>query len=113
MDEGPGAVTVSSSSVETSAKSFITRLRSGEEIPASVLGARSKNTDYAVADLFGRCFLRVCFWVNVFSSLARRGEPMGYVPSQPKASPMRERSVQELPGSNAIAAVSGSSRGTA
>jgi hypothetical protein len=36
--------------------------------------------NYAVADLFGRCFLRVCYWVDVFASMTRRGEPLPYAP---------------------------------
>jgi len=34
--------------------------------------------NYQVADLFGRCFLRVCYWVDVFSSFTRRGQPVQY-----------------------------------
>ena len=40
----------------------------------------SRDADYRVADLFGRCFLRVCYWVDRFSSMTRRGEALPYVP---------------------------------
>ena len=29
--------------------------------------------EYPVADLLGSCFLRVCFWADLFASWARRG----------------------------------------
>src|SRR5262249_59528657 len=31
--------------------------------------------EYPVADLVGRCFLRVCFWADLFASWARRRRP--------------------------------------
>ncbi|SRR6266496_2328291 len=34
--------------------------------------------NYQVADLFGRCFLKICYWVEVVSSLTRRGESVHY-----------------------------------
>lgn len=34
------------------------------------------NGEYPVADLLGRCFLRVCFWADLFSSWTRRGRPL-------------------------------------
>jgi hypothetical protein len=34
----------------------------------------SEGPDDQVADLFGRCFLRICFWLDVFTSFARKAE---------------------------------------
>ena len=45
--------------------------------------------EYPVADVVGRCFLRVCFWADVFASWARRGRPFqvrvssGRAPAEP------------------------------
>jgi hypothetical protein len=40
---------------------------------------------YPIADIFGRCFLRVCFWVDVFSGLrrTRTAASTGFPPIQP------------------------------
>lgn len=32
--------------------------------------------DYPVADLLGRCFLRVCFWADLLAYWTRRGRPL-------------------------------------
>jgi hypothetical protein len=41
------------------------------------IGAGSRTTDlgYPVADLVGRCFLRVCFWIEMCTSWARKYQP--------------------------------------
>lgn len=41
------------------------------------LTAGSSTTDlgYPVADLVGRCFLRLCFWIELCTSWARRYQP--------------------------------------
>src|ERR1051326_8844502 len=33
-----------------------------------------QEADDQVADVFGRCFLRICFWLDVFTSFARKAE---------------------------------------
>jgi len=42
---------------------------------------------YQMTDIFGRCFLRVCYWVEVFSSLTRRSARVPYT-SLPKTRPV-------------------------
>jgi hypothetical protein len=68
----PARVSVSSKSVFSSQQDNLGTVTHPRAVP--------RTTDYAVADLFGRCFLRVCYWIDVFSSMARRGEPLAYVP---------------------------------
>ena len=53
---------------------------------------------YPTADLFGRCFLRVCLWVDVFTSWTRRGELLAHQTCQKASSisatmPVDDRSV--------------------
>lgn len=74
----PAAVAASVKSVITNSRTKLNAVESS--IPASLPNARPSNVNYAVADLFGRCFLRVCYWVDVFTSMTRRGEPLPYVP---------------------------------
>ncbi len=84
MNRSSGAGQVNPAAVAATVKSVITN-RQNElnpvkaSIPASP-SVRPSTADYAVADLFGRCFLRVCYWVDVFASMRRRGEPLPYVP---------------------------------
>jgi len=85
MDRSSGAGQVSSAAVAVTVQSVITKSQtqvsaSEASIPASLPPVRPSTVNYAVADLFGRCFLRVCYWVDVFTSMARRGEPLPYVP---------------------------------
>ena len=82
MNQGSGAGNVNPASVASSVKEIINEhqaklLNAGTNPPVS---NPSRNADYQVADLFGRCFLRVCYWINVFSSIARRGERLTQVP---------------------------------
>jgi hypothetical protein len=45
------------------------------------LGSLATNShSYQMTDIFGRCFLRVCYWVEVFSSFTRRSEPVRHTP---------------------------------
>jgi len=84
MDQGSGSGGISPASVtasviasaNTGVTSHPTRL--GTENPP-LLSIR-RDQDYPVADLFGRCFLRVCYWVEVFSSMTRRENPLPYEP---------------------------------
>lgn len=85
MDRSSGAGQVNPAAVAATVQLVITKsqnqLSAAEaSIPASLPAVRSGHVNYAVADLFGRCFLRVCYWVDVFASMARRGEPLPYVP---------------------------------
>ena len=74
----PAVVTATVQSVITNRQSELKAVETS--IPASLPTVRPSTADYAVADLFGRCFLRVCYWVDVFTSMTRRGEPLPYVP---------------------------------
>jgi len=40
-------------------------------VPATTLSASTMNREYPVADLVGRCFLRVCYWVDIVDSWRR------------------------------------------
>ncbi len=76
---------------------------------------RVRNPSYQVADLFGRCFLRVCYWVEVFSSFTRRGEPVPYtaLPKRTVASlqtPGMATQVPELISEQADSVLSASSK---
>ena len=84
MDQGSGAGSSSPAAITTFVKSVITNQSKELQNQASLRRPR----DHRVADLFGRCFLRVCYWVDVFSSMARRGEPRALVsfPQQQVAS---------------------------
>ena len=83
MNRSSGAGQVNPATVAATVKSVITNRQTElnpvkASIPASSPTVLPSN--YAVADLFGRCFLRVCYWVDVFASMTRRGEPLPYVP---------------------------------
>lgn len=83
MNRSSGAGQVNPATVAATVKSVITNRQTElnpvkASIPASSPTVLPSN--YAVADLFGRCFLRVCYWVDVFASMIRRGEPLPYVP---------------------------------
>jgi hypothetical protein len=80
MNQGSGSGGTSPASVTASADSVVTnhQIRLGTENAPRVSIRRDK--DYPVADLFGRCFLRVCYWVEVFSSMTRREDPLSYEP---------------------------------
>jgi len=83
MDRTSGAGQVNPAQVAATVRSVInnhqTELGVAQGLTSTVPSAQARNLDYAVADLFGRCFLRVCYWVDVFSSMRRR-EPLPYVP---------------------------------
>jgi hypothetical protein len=55
------------------------------------LSRATRNFDYPVADLVGRCFLRVCFWIEICTSWTKKyhqpnftGEPANARPMQVK-----------------------------
>ena len=92
MDRSSGAGEVNPATVAATVRSVITnrqtQLDAAQAPVAALRSIPSKNANsYAVADLFGRCFLRVCYWVDIFASMRRRGEPLPYVPFKPQ--PMR------------------------
>jgi hypothetical protein len=80
MVQGSGSGRLNPARISTSIKSVITNQQEklGTETHPRVPAPR--NPDHGVADLFGRCFLRFCYWIDVVSSMARRGEPPAYVP---------------------------------
>ncbi len=84
MDRMSGAGEVNPVAVAATVRSVITnrqtQLNSTQAPPVALPSAELRHLNYSVADLFGRCFLRVCYWVDIFASMARRGEPLPYVP---------------------------------
>jgi hypothetical protein len=90
MDQSSGASQVSSTTITASTLgSFQVQVPAA---PPALVATRNRHPEYTVADVFGRCFLRVCFWVDVFSSMARRGEPLPYVPV-PRSTATRTRTI--------------------
>jgi hypothetical protein len=89
MDQSSGASQVSSTTITASTLGSFQ-----VQVPATpvLVATRNRHPEYTVADVFGRCFLRVCFWVDVFSSMARRGEPLPYVPV-PRSTATRTRTI--------------------
>ena len=60
--------------IEAATKSFLeSRWRGVEDDVRLSPPSTGGDGEYPVADLLGRCFLRVCFWADLFSSWARRG----------------------------------------
>jgi hypothetical protein len=93
MDQGSGAGYPNPAAIAASLKSAIAKQPQQLEIPDSI----RRPSDHRVADLFGRCFLRVCYWVDVFSSMARRGEAPASVPCPPQQAdslPMGEQLIE-------------------
>jgi hypothetical protein len=84
MKEKSGVGQVNPTAVAATVRTVIdhhqTKLNAAEAQSPALPSLQPRNVNYAVADLFGRCFLRVCYWVDVFSSMRRRGEPLPYVP---------------------------------
>jgi hypothetical protein len=83
MDRSSGAGQLNPAAVAGSVRTVLnhhqTQLKAAE-VSTSILPSAQPRLNYAVADLFGRCFLRVCYWVDIFASMTRRGEPLPYVP---------------------------------
>ena len=84
MDRSSGAGQVSPAAVAATVRSVVTNrqieLNDAAASRTALRSIPSGSVDYSVADLFGRCFLRVCYWVDIFASMRRRGEPLPYVP---------------------------------
>lgn len=95
MDQESGSSSADQASLRSSVKSVIntyqTPLRAAEPVVAQTGFAPtiSQDSNYEVADLFGRCFLRVCFWLDVFTSLAR-----GYEAHREDPQPFAARSLE-------------------
>ncbi|HTM37120.1 MAG TPA: hypothetical protein VL156_10260 [Terriglobales bacterium] len=85
MDQGSGAGRSTPVAITSSVKSVIPNPPTKLKAQAHPEVSTRRPPDYRVADLFGRCFLRVCYWVDVFSSMARRGEPLAFVPFPQRA----------------------------
>jgi hypothetical protein len=111
MDQGSGAGISNPAAITASVKSVISTHSSKLETRAHPELSIRKPTDYRVADLFGRCFLRVCYWVDVFSSMTRRGEPLAFVPfpRQPATALPAVEAAQQLIQSDAASAAPGTS----
>ena len=89
MDQGSGAGHPSPAAISASVKSVITNQPTQTQVHPEAFIRRP--TDHRVADLFGRFFLRVCYWVDVFSTIKRRGEPLAFVPfPRPQAASLPE-----------------------
>ena len=69
--------------------------------------------NYQVADLFGRCFLKVCYLAEIILSFSRGGEPAPYtaLPKAAQRSPLHPAttSVSDLINEQAGAALAGPS----
>lgn len=99
MDRSSGAGQVSPAAVAATVKSVIHHHQTkSKAVEASAPTLTSAQPNYAVADLFGRCFLRVCYWMDIFASMTRRGKPLPYVPftHQPVRSLASIQPAQEL-----------------
>jgi hypothetical protein len=74
MDQGSYSGGLQTTSVEASVNPFVSNQKAvTSTAPVPVLvPVVARNSEYGVADLFGRCVLRVCYWLDIFSSLARR-----------------------------------------
>ncbi|PYV84689.1 MAG: hypothetical protein DMG93_03920 [Acidobacteria bacterium] len=56
----------------------------------------SRNLEYPVADLVGRCFLRVCFWIEICTSWTKKYHPPEFTVQRAKAQPV-EVTAQSAP----------------
>lgn len=61
--------------IETATKSLLESRRHGIADDVESFSLISER-DYPVADLLGRCFLRVCFWADLLAYWTRRGRPL-------------------------------------
>ncbi len=111
MDRSSGIGSVNPTIIAATVKSIITnhqtKPNTAESAAAELASGQTRTLDYTVADLFGRCFLRVCYWVDVFSSMARRGERLDWAPAPHNraASFPETQPAQELISGNAGIAV--------
>lgn len=62
--------------IEAATKSFLESRWHGVDGEVGSFLPTGSEREYPVADLLGRCFLRVCFWADLFASWTRRGRPL-------------------------------------
>ena len=84
MDQGGGTGTLNPDVIAASVKSVVDNYQS-QLIEKKRSRTQSDDFAYPVADLFGRCFLRVCLWVDVFTGWTRRRELLAYNPDWKKS----------------------------
>jgi len=89
MDQGSGSGHPRPAAISATVKSVIANKSTELQAQAHPAIPIRRHDDHAVADLFGRCFLRVCYWVDVFSSMTQRGEPLAFVPFPQQAAALR------------------------
>jgi hypothetical protein len=78
MDQGYKAGGVDPEAIAGSVKSVVQNHVENQLARQEANGRNPNWAAYPAADLFGRCFLRVCLWVDAFTSWTRRGELLAY-----------------------------------
>jgi hypothetical protein len=78
MDQGYKAGGVDPEAIAGTVKSVVQNHIETQQVRQQANRIRPNWAGYPAADLFGRCFLRVCLWVDVFTSWTRRGELLAY-----------------------------------
>lgn len=95
------------------AKGVQVQPRRGRSQPLRSTAIRSIN--YQVADLFGRCVLRVCYWAEIVLSFTRRDESVHYtaLPKPTGSSPLHPAtaSISDFVSHQASSTLTGSSDG--
>ena len=112
LGDGPEKRESAVAAIETATKSFLESRWHRNEDDVELFSPTSER-EYPVADLLGRCFLRVCFWADLFSSWTRRGRPLqfralpghaiadplvGHESTIPMQEPMKEPNAPSLGG---------------
>ncbi len=106
MDQGLGSCNADQASLRSVVKSVVNTYQTEMSATKSIVTQTafaptiSRDAKYDVADSFGRCFLRVCFWLDVFTSLAMGYEGCREEP-QPFVAPSLEAAVPPLAEINA------------
>ena len=62
--------------IESTSKSILESKQIGIEDDLRSRAPTRGESEYPVADLLGRCFLRLCFWVDLVAAWTRRGRPL-------------------------------------
>ena len=86
MDQGYKAGGVDPEAIAGTVKSVVQNHIESKQVRQQANTTRPDWAGYPVADLFGRCFLRVCLWVDVFTSWTRRGELLAHQTRQKASS---------------------------
>lgn len=73
MDQSQQAATVDRDVIASTVKSVVQNYQVQQQKKLKHSG-RAVDGTYPVTDLFGRCFLRVCLWVDICTGWTRRGE---------------------------------------